>query len=179
MLRTYIRPVQIRVGSGPAAENAAQVTPEIQRFRLRDGASSGIDILYVDGPSIGPIAFFGDAVCPQTENGIGGTHKRRDSNRNEGSRDFRKCSKSPLEGTCMSENVKKAKAPAKPRKASAKKADILTMPNGSHSSSAAEPVSKEEVARLAHRFWAERGCQHGHDIEDWFRAEQELRARAS
>lgn len=79
----------------------------------------------------------------------------------------------------MSEIVKKAKAPAKPRKTSTKKADILTMPNGSHASTAAEPVAHEEVARLAHRFWAERGCQHGHDTEDWFRAEQELGARAS
>jgi hypothetical protein len=79
----------------------------------------------------------------------------------------------------MSENVKKAKAPAKPRKAPAKKADILTMPNGSHSSSAAKPVSQEEVARLAHRFWAERGGKHGNDMDDWFRAEQELRGRAS
>lgn len=80
----------------------------------------------------------------------------------------------------MSENVKKAKAPAKPRKSPAKKADILTMPNGSSQpTSAAPPVPKEEVARLAHRFWAERGGQHGHDMDDWFRAEQELRGRAS
>ncbi|HEV2136512.1 MAG TPA: DUF2934 domain-containing protein [Terracidiphilus sp.] len=79
----------------------------------------------------------------------------------------------------MSEIVKKAKAPAKPRKAPAKKADVLTMPNGTQSSPAAKPVSHDEVARLAHRFWAERGCQHGHDLEDWVRAEQELQVRAS
>lgn len=80
----------------------------------------------------------------------------------------------------MSENVKKAKAPAKPRKSPPKKADILTMPNGSSQpTSATPPVPKEEVARLAHRFWAERGGQHGHDMDDWFRAEQELRGRAS
>jgi hypothetical protein len=35
------------------------------------------------------------------------------------------------------------------------------------------------VAMLAHRFWAERGRQHGHDAEDWFRAEQELLGKAS
>lgn len=79
----------------------------------------------------------------------------------------------------MAETVKKSKAPAKPRKAPAQKADILTMTNGSRSSSAAKPVSHDEVARLAHRYWAERGGQHGHDVEDWFRAEQEIRARAS
>ena len=78
-----------------------------------------------------------------------------------------------------SEKVKKANAPAKPRKSSAKMTNVLTMPNGSQSSRVAEPVSHEEVARLAHRLWAERGGQHGHDMDDWFRAEQELRARAS
>jgi hypothetical protein len=40
-------------------------------------------------------------------------------------------------------------------------------------------VSAEEIARLAHRFWAERGFQHGHDAEDWLRAEQALRGKAS
>ena len=40
-------------------------------------------------------------------------------------------------------------------------------------------VSHEEIARLAHKFWAERGRQHGHDAEDWLRAEQELRGKAS
>ncbi|HMG88252.1 MAG TPA: DUF2934 domain-containing protein [Terracidiphilus sp.] len=40
-------------------------------------------------------------------------------------------------------------------------------------------ISHEEIARLAHKFWAERGRQHGHDAEDWLRAEQELRGKAS
>lgn len=79
----------------------------------------------------------------------------------------------------MEETVKKSKASAKPRKTATKKSNVITMTNGSHSSSTGAPVSHEEVARLAHRFWAERGGQHGHDVEDWFRAEQELRARAS
>lgn len=80
----------------------------------------------------------------------------------------------------MSENAKNSKATAKPRKAPTKKASILTMEtNGSRSSSALGTVPHDEVAQLAHRFWAERGGKHGHDVEDWFRAEQELRARAS
>lgn len=80
----------------------------------------------------------------------------------------------------MAEIDKKTKVPAKPRKAPVKKAAILTMTNnGSPSLPSAKHASHEEVARLAHRLWAERGCQHGHDVEDWFRAEQELRARAS
>lgn len=35
--------------------------------------------------------------------------------------------------------------------------------------------SHEEIAQLAYRYWTERGCTHGHDEEDWFRAERELR----
>lgn len=73
------------------------------------------------------------------------------------------------------ETVKKtkaAKAPAKPRKTPAKKAAILTM-------SPPKPVSHDEVAKLAHQFWSERGFQHGHHEEDWLRAEQTLGAKAS
>jgi hypothetical protein len=40
-------------------------------------------------------------------------------------------------------------------------------------------VSHEEIARLAHRYWKERGGQHGHDADDWFRAEQALIGKAS
>lgn len=41
------------------------------------------------------------------------------------------------------------------------------------------PVTHDEIAALAHRFWAERGFQHGHDAEDWLRAEQALLGKAS
>ena len=40
-------------------------------------------------------------------------------------------------------------------------------------------ASHEEIAKLAHRFWLERGRQHGHDAEDWLRAEQQLLGKAS
>ncbi len=40
-------------------------------------------------------------------------------------------------------------------------------------------VSREEIAALAHQLWAERGYQHGHDAEDWLRAEQALLGKAS
>lgn len=40
-------------------------------------------------------------------------------------------------------------------------------------------VSHEQIATLAHRYWAERGFEHGHDAEDWIRAEQELLGKAS
>jgi hypothetical protein len=86
---------------------------------------------------------------------------------------------------------KKAKAPAKPKKAVAetavvekpavkvvaKKAETKAAPKTGIA--LVKPVSQEEVAALAHRFWAERGYQHGRHVEDWFRAEQELRGKAS
>jgi hypothetical protein len=39
--------------------------------------------------------------------------------------------------------------------------------------------SPEEIARLAHKYWAERGFQHGAAEQDWLRAERELRGIAS
>ena len=86
----------------------------------------------------------------------------------------------------MEEIVKKAKAPAKPRKTAAKKTaasnvtEIAPPTNGAAPSNVTEmKASHDQVALLAHRFWAERGHQHGRDAEDWFRAEQELRGKAS
>jgi hypothetical protein len=33
----------------------------------------------------------------------------------------------------------------------------------------------EELIRIrAYRFYEERGCEHGHDLEDWLRAETEI-----
>jgi hypothetical protein len=80
----------------------------------------------------------------------------------------------------MSETVKKTakpKAPAKPRKTAAKKTA-----NGAANGAAKVtemPLVYEQVAVLAHSFWVERGHQHGNDAEDWFRAEQALRSKAS
>jgi hypothetical protein len=88
----------------------------------------------------------------------------------------------------MAETVKKTtakpKAPAKPRKSAAAK--DAASENGTHAGSNGKPAivtqmkySHEQVAQLAHRYWAERRQRHGHHEEDWFRAEQELRTRAS
>jgi DUF2934 family protein len=73
----------------------------------------------------------------------------------------------------MAETIKKAKAPAKPKKTVAKKTEPAT------GIAMVKPIAQEEVAALAHRFWAERGYQHGQHVDDWFRAEQELRSKAS
>jgi len=66
----------------------------------------------------------------------------------------------------------KAKAPAKPGKKAA-------TTNGRASNVREIRVSHDQIAMLAHRYWAERGYAHGNDAEDWFRAEQQLRAKAS
>lgn len=76
----------------------------------------------------------------------------------------------------MAKSTKKSpatpKAAAKPRKTAAKKAGVMAT---------VTPISvpQEKVAELAHRFWTERGGDHGHHEEDWYRAEQELRGKAS
>jgi hypothetical protein len=65
-------------------------------------------------------------------------------------------------------------AAAKPRKPAAgkKKADVLQMQSPAS-------IPHEQVALLAHRFWNERGRDHGRHEEDWFRAEELLRGKAS
>jgi hypothetical protein len=88
----------------------------------------------------------------------------------------------------MAETIKKVKAPSKPKKAVAEKT-VAEKPEAKKAAAKkaepktgiaiVKPVSQEEVAALAHRFWAERGYRHGQHVEDWFRAEQELRGRAS
>jgi Protein of unknown function (DUF2934) len=79
----------------------------------------------------------------------------------------------------MTDTVKttsgKPKTAAKPRKTAAKKSGT----NGTAAKVTEIRISHEQVASLAHQYWIERGHQHGFDEEDWFRAERELRSRAS
>jgi Protein of unknown function (DUF2934) len=76
----------------------------------------------------------------------------------------------------------KSTTAAKPRKAPAKKstngvADPVSI-NG-HAVAQERSATHDEVARLAHTYWQQRGGNHGYHIDDWFRAEQELRSKAS
>jgi hypothetical protein len=41
------------------------------------------------------------------------------------------------------------------------------------------PITPLEIARLAHSYWEARGGIDGSPEEDWFRAEQELKARGT
>ena len=74
------------------------------------------------------------------------------------------------------------KAAVKPRKPAAKKTNVLQMGKPVKAEvlqmEASVFISDDQVAELAHRFWNERGREHGHHEEDWFRAEQLLRGNA-
>lgn len=41
------------------------------------------------------------------------------------------------------------------------------------------PVERELIAVRAYEIWKERGCTHGYDVEDWFRAEADLLKESS
>jgi hypothetical protein len=41
-------------------------------------------------------------------------------------------------------------------------------------STTAREIGHEDIARLAHSFWAARNYAHGSPEEDWLRAEKEL-----
>jgi hypothetical protein len=38
-------------------------------------------------------------------------------------------------------------------------------------------VARENIARRAYELYEQRGCEAGHDIDDWLQAEQDLRQR--
>jgi hypothetical protein len=72
----------------------------------------------------------------------------------------------------MAETGKTTKATAKPRKAPTKKLTLAEAPK------MAAPTP-EEIKQLAEKYWASRGYQDGFAEQDWLRAEQELRKKAS
>ncbi len=74
----------------------------------------------------------------------------------------------------------KTKAPTKSNKnANGSNGLTLNTTNGHSSNVTRMRIPHDQIAMLAHRYWSERGRQHGHHEEDWFRAEQELRGKAS
>ena len=80
----------------------------------------------------------------------------------------------------MAEKTKSATTP-KPRKTAAKKKAADTPSNVTEITAVREQVTvtREAIAQLAHQIWNDRGRQHGKDAEDWFRAEELLRGKAS
>jgi len=78
----------------------------------------------------------------------------------------------------MSETTKKT-ATRKKTSASASAPKAIAPKKTSKSVEQIHSVSRDQIAALAHKLWAERGYQHGHDAEDWLRAEQALLGKAS
>lgn len=39
------------------------------------------------------------------------------------------------------------------------------------------PQQRDEIAKLAYSYWQSRGCEDGHDVEDWLMAEGEVLRR--
>ena len=82
----------------------------------------------------------------------------------------------------MTETLKKATTPRKPRataNGTEPKKAAARQKNMPSNVTEMKRVSHDQIAMLAHRFWTERGSMHGHDAEDWFRAERELFGKAS
>ncbi len=40
-------------------------------------------------------------------------------------------------------------------------------------------IANDDIARRAHDLYLARGCEHGHDVDDWVNAERELRATST
>ncbi|WP_213804239.1 DUF2934 domain-containing protein [Granulicella sp. dw_53] len=78
----------------------------------------------------------------------------------------------------MAETVKKPKAPAKTKTPAEAKAPVAVKAKAVKKTAEAKaaPPSHDEIARLAQKYWEERGWQDGYAEQDWLRAEQELRA---
>ncbi len=76
------------------------------------------------------------------------------------------------EQPAQAETPIKTKAAAAPGKAAAKKDNVTAI---------AKPgtLSRERIEQLAYEFWARRGYQHGHALQDWLQAERELLQKAS
>jgi hypothetical protein len=54
---------------------------------------------------------------------------------------------------------------------------VVAMPVIEKVTRAGQPVhvTESDIARRAFEIYCERGCQHGHDLNDWLQAERELR----
>lgn len=87
------------------------------------------------------------------------------------STETKKPRKAPVkkESTATAEKKTKAAPKAKAAKAAAVEVAVVA-------SNLKQWPAHEEIARLAHRYYEERGGRHGFHEEDWFRAEQELLA---
>jgi len=57
--------------------------------------------------------------------------------------------------------------------------NVVAMPAMSESHVETDRSRDEAIARRAYELYCARGCQDGHDIDDWLSAERELRGAES
>ena len=56
-------------------------------------------------------------------------------------------------------------------------AKAMTKPEtAATASDLARTITENDIARRAYDLYLARGCEHGHDVEDWLQAERELNA---
>jgi len=67
----------------------------------------------------------------------------------------------------------RSRSTATPRRTAGKKTETTASNGAPHAAS----VDPNEIASLAHALWEARGGEGGSPEDDWYRAEQELRAR--
>jgi hypothetical protein len=68
-----------------------------------------------------------------------------------------------------------------PKSAKRRTARVLTMPSMESPGAMviASGVGEAGIARRAFELYSDRGCEDGHDVDDWLNAERELRHASS
>jgi hypothetical protein len=57
--------------------------------------------------------------------------------------------------------------------------NVVTMPAEKSATSSSTESIADAIVRRAFELYRARGCEHGHDVDDWLNAEQELRVAAT
>ena len=66
-------------------------------------------------------------------------------------------------------------SPARPEQAN--DASVATLEREPETEQPSAGPDDDEIARRAYEIYCERGCEHGRDMDDWLRAENELKGR--
>ena len=85
----------------------------------------------------------------------------------------KKSTEKPAKSASKTASTSASKTPAKtPAKKSA------AAPEPAKPASEKKEPSHEEIGKLAHQYWKDRGHHHGSHEDDWHRAERELKSRS-
>jgi DUF2934 family protein len=61
------------------------------------------------------------------------------------------------------------------KSATKKNGPVAVTPVRATKSAPSPSITEHDIARRAYHLFLARGCEHGHDIEDWLQAERELK----